>query len=185
MSPESKEERSQLLLRVSQTDRDQLKEAANARGVSVNREAITRLRASFAQESFDGGPAAELRGVLQLVSMVMLQAANATMAISQIARGPDNSWLDNPLAYDQAVRAAIAVLERFRPAGDKSPKASAAPLFVDAASAEKIGGRLADSFIDLLLSEEEGEALALNRVRENLGHLLERLKAPARAGQSK
>jgi HicB family len=104
----------QLKLRVSPNLRQRLEKLAQEHGVSINREVEQRLSRSCADdELIEEQPAFQhpaMRGMMNLVATAMLHAGQAKATAFA-------SWLDDPVAYRQAVEAAKAVLIALRPRG--------------------------------------------------------------------
>jgi hypothetical protein len=110
----------QLRIRLDEELHAQIEESARKRGVSVNRELSERLTGSFAREVLEQ-PRGPVGGLLELVAVVAHVAGRAATFYSSL--GADNSaeWVDDAHAYEQALRAAVRVLEALRPAGEATP----------------------------------------------------------------
>jgi hypothetical protein len=109
--------------------RDKLAEAAEARGVSVNQEINDRIAASFDRpERVYANPHAS--GLMKLVRAAMQGAGQnaAFLKKGHFDLEPLNVddglfWFRDPYAFDQAKRAAEAILEACRPPGSPEPPA--------------------------------------------------------------
>jgi hypothetical protein len=111
------DQEAQMKMRVDRPLHKHLEEAAAARGVSMNREIVDRLRLSL-----DAWPPNPMTQPIFAVLDEAMQSAgeSALFALTQsweLARKRD--WLDDPYAYEKAVEAAIAVLEAFKPTSEK------------------------------------------------------------------
>jgi hypothetical protein len=97
----------------------QLREQADANGVSVTEEINELLRKGLSAPSF--APSTE--GILVLLGEAMKAAGESSLfALTQswdLARERD--WIDDPYAYDHAMKAAITVLQAFKPEGKARP----------------------------------------------------------------
>lgn len=200
-------ERVMLGLRVTPEMKGRLDEAAQHSGRSQSQEAELRLERSFDREDLLSetltlayGP--RLAGILLLLGAALQETGRvaAVLATPKPAapskiRGVSPSgqddvafellydttklWLDDPFAYDQAMSAAIAVLEAARPAGDPKPPAgsvaavnSAQGLTWSTISANAILHALKGRITSSHLSKAEAE-----RVVSLLGHIADRMKA--------
>lgn len=92
-----------------------LEKAARERASSLNSEVVERLDNSFTLADM-GGP--KLERLLKLVAEAMRQAGEHGSFHATRNPGADGAWMQHPYAYDCAMKAAIAVLERFRPPGE-------------------------------------------------------------------
>jgi hypothetical protein len=107
----------QIGLRVHDELREKIQSAAGARGVSVNKEISDRLENSFAEEikvSEDGSP--ELYSILRVVAAAMDLAGPMSAIMGTMNIDAGKTWIGNSVAYEQAVQAALTVLDAFRPA---------------------------------------------------------------------
>lgn len=123
---------------------------------SLSQELETRLRDSFLEDKriTDDYGSAELYGLSRLIAAVMNLAGECAYD-DQGPSSPDDEddgkrdkhgrvwWLNDPFAYDQATKAAITILKRFRPRGD--PQRLTRPN-VDASSL--LGRALMDAYRD-------------------------------------
>lgn len=116
----------QLKIRMRESLRSQIEDAAELHGVSLNAEAVDRLERSVgAEDAFDtmvGGP--EVAGILEVIARLMKETGQSAGFVSTFTLEGANQWFNNPYAYDQVVQGVNRVLEEFRPAGKiKAPKA--------------------------------------------------------------
>ena len=101
----------QVNLRVREDMRDKLVAAAEARGVSMNKEINDRLGSTFdAAKRFD--PKKPTFGILRVIEEAMNAAGKSALFEQthfwEIAQ--TKSWLNDPTAYQAAMDAAFAVL---------------------------------------------------------------------------
>ncbi len=167
--------------------RDQLEEAANDAGRSISEEVEYRLIRSFDRVDEEFGSAA-LYGIMKAAAISMQVTGESAMGARLDAA---TAWLDDPYAYDQAVKAAQKILEAFRPEGEiKPPKtlrfvggkpeedAERTELFKD--FAERRGEMWAGSMINEILTGEPIGPGAVERdsqMRRRLGKsLVDRLQ---------
>lgn len=110
--------------RLTEPTRSALEDAAKAKGHSLSHEIEHRLRKSFDTDSVvDQLGGWQLHAILRTVAASMT-AAGMQAGVDKAGRtGSDapRDWLNDPYAFDCAVRATSAVLEALRPAGDPSP----------------------------------------------------------------
>lgn len=121
-----------------------LKAAAERKGVSLNAETVERLERSFDFADI-GGP--QLDRLLKTVATVMAQAGEkgAFWAHRKVAK--EGAWMDDPYAYDCALKAAVAVLERFRPPGDVIVPAVATPARIVGSMSQEEAARLEETML--------------------------------------
>ena len=108
----AKASRPQVGLRVSESMRIRLEKTARQNGCSINSEVIARLERSFETEDRFGGP--QVIKIIEVVGAAM-QSTGQNAAI--FASVDKDSWLAHPYGFDQAIKAAAAVLEHHRPPG--------------------------------------------------------------------
>jgi hypothetical protein len=108
-------------LNVSAEVRSQLEATAKRAGRSLSQEAERRLEGSFVRQNLLNevltlvyGP--RLAGLLVLLGALMDAAGRETNFLSTNSRG---DWTNNSFAYDQAVKAAIWLLDTARPASER------------------------------------------------------------------
>jgi hypothetical protein len=115
----------QIGLRVPEELRAKLQDAATARGVAVNKEISDRLERSFSEEvavSAEGSP--DLYSILRVLAAAMDAAGPMAAIMSTLNVEAGKVWIGNSIAYEQALKAAVAVLEAFRPKVATAPHAS-------------------------------------------------------------
>jgi hypothetical protein len=117
-------ERVPLGLRVTPEMKEQLDAAVERSGRSQSQEVEYRLQRSFDQEGFLPdtmalGFGTQLAGLVILMAYHMERAGRLATweATHDVASWKGDAWLQNPVGYDTAVKAAIAVLEAARPPG--------------------------------------------------------------------
>jgi len=157
----------QLSVRAKEPLRAALETAAAERGVSMNAEIIERLMRTFEDEvkleaEFDRR---QLYAILRIVAAAMDHAGNSGVIVS----GEHKVWIDNAFGYDQAVKAALFVLNAFRPKGEISgPK-----------TFQGLGEDFAGGILEHIISEQTvsiGDTTIPPRSHRELGHLINRLK---------
>jgi hypothetical protein len=157
----------QISVRAKEPLRAALESAAAERGVSMNTEIIERLMRTFEDEvkleaEFDRR---QLYAILRIAAVAMDHSGNSAVIVS----GTRSNWVDNPFAYDQAVKAALHVLNAFRPLGEISgPK-----------SFPTLGEDFAGGILEHIAAEEPisiGDASVPPRSHRELGHLIARLR---------
>jgi hypothetical protein len=87
----------------------------------MNTEIVDRLQRSLENDRVIGGPIVEdaaLIGIAKMIASAMHDAGRHAAFTSSFSVDGTINWYANPYAYDQAVRAANAILEAFRPAGE-------------------------------------------------------------------
>jgi hypothetical protein len=115
----------QIGLRVSEELREKLQTAARDRGVTVNKEISDRLEKSLSEDFGAGwmekGESAGLDLILQIVAPAMQVAGGMAAMMSTWSMESRNAWVSNSIAYDQALKAAVEVLEKLRPQTEMVP----------------------------------------------------------------
>jgi hypothetical protein len=117
--PRAKPKQIQTNFRTTTAMRESLQAAADAHGVSINREINDRLARSFEdhpsieQDFFSR----ELYGIVRLIAVAMNDAGRFAALIEGREPESTNDWPNRPFAFSQAVRAAIYVLRALRPPG--------------------------------------------------------------------
>lgn len=115
----------QIGLRVPEDLRSKIQGAADARGVAVNKEISDRLERSFSEDlAISADDSAELYAILRVVAAAMDTAGPMAAIMSTLNPEAGKDWIDNSLAYEQAIKAALAVLEAFRPQTATVPHAA-------------------------------------------------------------
>jgi hypothetical protein len=166
---------------------DQIRAAARESNCSVSQEIEVRLLASFGQHSELREQALDepIDGILQLIREAMDVAGNAAASLATLSN-KSTHWVDNSYAFDQAVQAAVTMLDRFRPAGEPhlptilegSIEGEVGPVVAEAA--KNYGRWFANGIIEELMRGEprtSGTAGRLARLQRGLTpSMLERLK---------
>ena len=116
--PKPKTDKTVLSTRILVETKHALLQAAKKNRRKISGEVEHRLRRSFENERDIienwGGP--EIHAVLRAIAAAMNLAGQATEFYA-----PRQPWFTSAYGYDQAVKAAIRVLEVFRPEGDPTP----------------------------------------------------------------
>jgi Arc-like DNA binding domain len=165
----------QIGLRVPEDLREKIQEAANARGVAVNKEISDRLEKSFSEEmtisAVDG--ASELYSILRVVAAAMDLAGPMAAIMSTMSTEAAKTWISNSIAYEQALRAAITVLEKLRPQTVTAPH----PDMSD--SVDTLGTRMATAILEEaatgLTRTPPTESARAQKLHAGLGSLAERI----------
>lgn len=169
-------------LRIKEPLRAQCEIAANKRGVSMNTEIADRLERSFEAdqriEAVFGSR--EVYGIMRAIAAALNMVGVSARTVQGQAAG-DVQWLDDPYAYDQAVRATIRFLNATRPPGEVNPprrvmasenghEFDLTPLM------EIIGAAAANGVLDAIAGQAAtGKGAALGKdLRRDLGHLGDR-----------
>jgi hypothetical protein len=172
----------QLGLRVKEWMRAALEESAHEHGTSINSEIVERLEKAFADEDVraefwgrDG-----LYELMKAVATVMNRAGTRALLFS--GKHIASPWLNDPYAYDEALQAAVKVLEALRPPGEirvpalppDDPEAGQRlASLLDRLLHAGIGARIAANF----LSQPEEDVIPdRERARLELGPLAARLR---------
>lgn len=111
--------------------KERLENKARAAGRSLSEEIEHRLERSLAVEddardALDMAYGRRLAGLLMLVGRVMGQVGTVRRLLSteHADRAPRTGWLSDPWAFDEAVIAAGAIFEAYRPPGDPAQLAT-------------------------------------------------------------
>ena len=175
MPPRAKPDLVQVSFRTREPMRSALETAAKARGVSMNTEMNERLMRSFEDEvKLDAEFArVQLYAILRVVAQTVDHAGASSAIVSSMTTGAPKNWVDNPFAYDQAVKAALYIFNQFRPSGDIAASTpSSAPM-------RDLGEEFAKGVVETLLEEKPtmiGDASIPPRSHRDLGHLFDRLQ---------
>jgi hypothetical protein len=112
-----------LNMRTTRETREKLEASASANGRSLAQEVEARLEQAFEQDQRleDVFGSADLFGLLRAVGTAMDAAGKSAAFMS--TRSPEGArgWIDHPYAYDQALQAAVQVLQALRPHGKIEP----------------------------------------------------------------
>ena len=119
-------ERVGLSLRVTPETKRSLDAAAAAAGRSLSQEAELRLEQSFSRQALLSGAMSLAYGrqataIVLTLARELVHAGRIGSVISTGKFETMENWVSNPFAYKQAIEAAGAVLEAFRPPGQISP----------------------------------------------------------------
>jgi hypothetical protein len=172
----------------SRTDlRKQLEQAARLSDRSISEEIELRLEQSFQNErstlaALEFAYGAGLSGLLLAIGEAMNAAGRHAGFSTKFTLDGSNSWWNDPYAFDQAVKAAIFILEAFRPFGGTEPprhlKGIVGELDMGLVAAH-IGEGLAADLLRKIASSRTSTAAAADRVlllRRQLGELVERIE---------
>jgi hypothetical protein len=174
-------------IRMKEPLRAEIEKAATRRGVSMNAEMVDRLERSFSDEAwashvFEARYGKQLAGVLEMVGRAMHETGtHVGFAATGTLEGATN-WLDEPYAFDQAVKAAGEILEALRPPGDVAPKGSAVKNIGDLSPLDdfalRIGAGFAMGLLEAVADEDRGGSIGdwAHAPRAQLGPMAERLK---------
>ncbi len=117
MAKRGKSPRAQVPLRIPEALRARIEKAAKETGQSMNAEIIDRLEGSFGTEDRLGGPRlVEIVEVMASAMKITGQTAAVAESVNEMNQG---QWLSLPYAFDQATKAALAVLKHHRPKGER------------------------------------------------------------------
>jgi hypothetical protein len=128
-TPATPGERGTVSLRMTAELKGRIDEEAKSKGRAFSHEAELRLEQSFQKDGSFLSQALELAygpaiaGVVQVMAAAMSDASRS--AVFMEAGNLDNieQWPSSPYAYDQVMKAAVTVLDQFRPDGEvKQPK---------------------------------------------------------------
>ena len=158
MAKRGKSPRAQVPLRIPEALRARIEKAAKETGQSMNAEIIDRLEGSFGTEDRLGGP--RLVEIVEAMASAMKttgQTASLVFSDNAMNRG---EWLRLPYAFNQAAKAAAAVLEHHRPKGKRDlPQLNIAE--------SSLSGDLKKRFEALLpILENLGERIADKELRD-------------------
>jgi len=119
-----------LSTRITQETREALEMSAEANGRTVSREVENRLRRTFLEdkaiEAQFGGR--QLYAMMRMIASTMTFAGTMDTPVPGPGRGQEqHPWLSDPIAYDRAFRATVAVLEALRPADPEGGLSASEP----------------------------------------------------------
>jgi Arc-like DNA binding domain len=166
----------QIGLRVPEDLREKIQTAANERGVAVNKEISDRLERSFGEEmvvSADGN--ADLYSILRVVAAAMDAAGPMAAIMSTLSPEAGKAWIGNSLAYEQALKAAVTVLEAFRPPTATLPHASM-PDSMNTLGVEMATGILEEAATGETRTISPSEIARAKKLNAGLGSLTERIQ---------
>lgn len=180
-------EKTTLSLRVAADLKERLNDAAKASDRPLSKEAEMRLEQSFRDQRLMidalvlvyGKPLAGL--ILTLADQLKMTGRAVAFKYTHTLEGAD-AWLDNPNAYDQAVRDVAEIMERLRPAGEiLPPKSVTIPGAPDiqgmlnaAMATGYASGHLATITGEIEAGGATGESATVKR--ELLGYLVDRAR---------
>lgn len=165
----------QMNLRVPEDLREKIQTAANERGVAVNKEISDRLEKSFNEgmtisAAEDDG---QLYSILRVVAAAMDVAGSMAAIMSTLNPDAGKTWINNSTAYEQAVRAAVTVLEAL------GPQAATAPHPDMSDSVLTLGTRMANAILEEaatgLTRTPPTENARAQKLHAGLGSLVERI----------
>ena len=122
MADRSDQDTAQLSWRTKEPLRAAVEESAKKRGISINQEITRRIEASFIEERVEERRIneafgnAEIFGLLKIVASAFVEGGK--MGAHLVSA---KNYVDNPYAYDHAVKAANKIFEIFRPKGEIVP----------------------------------------------------------------
>ena len=131
-------ERIQIGVQVTPELKRRLEAAGTRNHRALSREAEHRLERSFEREDLLPDVLADafpkpVAGLLLALGLVMTNAGlHDYWARAELLADVDDRWLNDPTAFDQAIRAAVSCLNAARPAGEVlSSEASTGALFAE------------------------------------------------------
>jgi hypothetical protein len=110
----------QLNLRIKEPIRQKIEESARDHGVSMNAEMVDRIQKSFDIDGTIGDifGSSQIFGIMKIIASTMNEMGRSEYYRSQRALDLGDRWLSDPYAYDEAMGAAVRVLEALRPKGE-------------------------------------------------------------------
>ncbi len=108
-------QKSTLSIRATGELKDKINNAAKANGRSLSQEAELRLERSFDIEDRFGGP--QVVGLIETIATVMKTAGEHAGFIETRKLVYQGEWLFLPYAFDQATKAANAIMKHYKPKG--------------------------------------------------------------------
>ncbi len=115
MAKRGKSVRAQMPLRIPEALRARIERAAKKTGNSMNAEILERLEGSFDIEDRLGGP--QLIELIETVASAMKSTGQHAGFLETGKLTNRGQWLALPYAFDQAAKAANAIIEHHRPPG--------------------------------------------------------------------
>jgi hypothetical protein len=176
--------------------RRQLERAATESGRSLAQEAEFRLDRSFVEEDFEKRLIREIfgdneiYGIVRIIAIAMRDAGETAGFFDATPADGSFQWLDNPFAFDQAIRAATTVLEHLRPVGKiETENAEPEPRLNDAVSHHLGAGFAKMALVEAasgtshsVSPQEQERARQLHR---DIGRLAQRVKTRLQLGIDK
>jgi hypothetical protein len=164
----------QLRIRLEDELHIRLEESARKRGGSLQREIADRLAASFAGDALER-PSGPVGGLLDLVTIAAQSAGHGALLYASVFVETAREWVDDHLAYEQAMLAAQRVFEALRP-----PKRKAVEPYDDLLVDESLGVKTAASILDEIANNRPRVPESVRRtnvLRQELGpELINRLQ---------
>lgn len=171
-----------LSLRIKEPLRARCEESAHRRGVSMNTEIADRLERSFDTdqtiEAVFGSR--EIFAMMRMMASVLEPVGRSAGTVLQLPEG--SHWLEDPFAYDQAVKAMNRVLDVMRPEGEATPRArqfgtAESPGPDLAPLARVIGGAAANGLFEALAGRPLTPEMAklADDVHRDLGSMADRV----------
>ncbi len=146
-----------MAMRITPKLRDQLVARAEAKGRSITQEMELLLEQALSTEEMLGGK--DIFAILMIIGRAMRETGTTAGFSSTFTLEGANRWLLNPYAYDQAVKAAAAVLEAMRPPGNiEMPKGMSGVMGSFDLSA--LAARLGEGFANAALGSVAGEEIS-------------------------
>lgn len=115
MTRRKKTAKVQVPVRLVEALRAKLAKSAKTRDVSMNAEIVKRLERSFELEERFGGP--NLENLIEAIAS-MMKGVGRHAGFAETAETQGDDWLLRPYPFDQAIKAAVSVMEHFRPDGE-------------------------------------------------------------------
>ncbi len=105
-----------LKLRLKEPLRADIERTARENGVSMNSEMVRHLERSIHRDDGLGGP--RVAAIVETMATTMRSAGELGAFAATGKLHKHGLWFEHPYAFDQAVKAAIAVLKSYRPPGE-------------------------------------------------------------------
>ena len=105
-----------LKLRLKEPLRAAIERAARENGVSMNSEMVRHLERSIHRDDGLGGP--RVAAIVEAMATAMRSTGEHGAFAATGKLHKHGLWFEHPYAFDQAVKAAMAVLEFYRPPGE-------------------------------------------------------------------
>lgn len=189
--PKPMRRRGNVTIRIADDVKLSLQQAAESRRRSLSEEVETRLEQSLSSDRMITDALAllygrQLAGVLLEIGDLMTEVGRAVAFETTGSLTGAEAWLSDPTAYDEASKAAVAMLEALRPAGSGAPlRRHRAPegkdelqRVFDLLASDRgrlfAGGHAAMLTGEMKIGGAAGERFALKQ--ELLGELVDRLR---------
>lgn len=148
-------------IRMKEPLRAAIERAAKRRGVSMNSEMTDRLERSLRDEAwavhaFEARYGKRLAGMIEILARAMDETGRHVGFWATGTLDGATNWFDVPYAFDQATKAAIAILDALKPPGDPSPVGAilAVQSQLPPDFAENVGESFALGFLRAVSDEE-------------------------------